>query len=279
MARLSAIYIYPVKSLSGIQLTESEVTETGFQYDRQWMLVDKNNQFLSQRRLPKMALIKTKIHEQMLIISAPNKPDLKLPLTPETHNSISINIWGEDCTAETISIEADQWFSDFLKQPCQLVYQANNHIRQVDQNFSSPTDRTSFSDGFPFLIISAASLRLLNEQMNLNLSMERFRPNIVLEGCTSYEEDTWRKISIGAINFRLPKPCSRCSIPQIDPKTAISDKEPLRTLSKNRQWNNKVFFGQNALHDATGTLKVGDSVSVCELGSTNPPLSNVKHIS
>jgi len=272
MSKISAIYIYPVKSLSGIQLTESKIIETGFKYDRQWMLVDQNKQFLSQRRLPKMALIKTKINKQSLIISAPNKSDLVLSLTPKTQHSIHINIWGEDCAAETISQQANQWFSDFLDQPCQLVYQAKNSIRQVDQNFSSPDDRAAFSDGFPFLITSEASLALLNKQMGLNLSMERFRPNIVISDCTSYEEDTWRKIRIGSIDFRLPKPCSRCSVPQIDPATAISDKEPLRTLSQTRKWNNKVFFGQNALHDSTGLLRVGETINIIESGLANPPL-------
>jgi uncharacterized protein YcbX len=271
MAKLSAIYIYPVKSLSGIQLTESEVTQIGFKYDRKWMLVDANNRFLSQRRLPKMALIKTKIQQQKLIISAANKADLTLDLIPKTSHSININIWDEDCPAETISELANQWFSDFLEQPCQLVYQADNSIRQVDQKFSSPNDRTAFSDGFPFLITSEASLSLLNSQMGLKLPMQRFRPNIVITDCTSYEEDTWRKINIGSINFKLPKPCSRCSVPQIDPKTAISDKQPLRTLSQTRKWNNKVFFGQNALHDSIGILRVGDTVQVIETGDPQPP--------
>lgn len=274
MAKLSAIYIYPVKSLSGIQLTESEVTETGFKYDRKWMLVDDNKKFLSQRRLPKMALIKTKIHEQKLIISAPNKSDLILDLIPKTSHTININIWGEAHPAESISTLANQWFSDFLEQPCKLVYQADKSIRQVDQNFSSPTDRTAFSDGYPFLIISEASLILLNEQMQLNLSMQRFRPNIVLSGSSSYEEDTWRQIKIGTINFRLPKPCSRCSVPQINPKTAMNDKEPLRTLSQTRKWNNKVYFGQNALHDTTGFLKIGDTIHTIETGPPQPPLVN-----
>jgi len=269
---VSAIYIYPVKSLAGIQLTESEISETGFKYDRQWMLVDENNIFLSQRRLAKMALIKTRIQDQQLIVSAPDQTDLSLSLSPLSLNSININIWDEDCLAETISEQANQWFSDFLELPCRLVYQNENSVRQVDPNFSSSKDRTAFSDGFPFLITSEASLALLNQQMGLTLSMQRFRPNIVITDCVSYAEDTWRKIQIGAIDFRLPKACSRCAIPQIDPTTAKSTHEPLLTLSKTRKWDHKVFFGQNALHDDLGLLKVGDSIIIKETGLAQPPL-------
>jgi uncharacterized protein YcbX len=272
MAKLGAIYIYPVKSLSGIQLTKSEITATGFKYDRKWMLVDDKKYFLSQRRLPKMALIKTEIYQQKLIISAPNKPNLILDLIPKFSHAININIWNENCLAEPIGKLANLWFSDFLEQPCQLVFQTDNSIRYVDQKFSFPNDRTSFSDGFPFLITSEASLGLLNEQMGDKLSMQRFRPNIVITDCTSYEEDTWRKIKIGTIEFRLPKPCSRCSVPQISPHTAIRDKEPLLTLSKTRKWNNKIFFGQNALHNSLGFLRVGDTINILETGATNPPL-------
>ncbi len=272
MAVVSAIYIYPVKSLAGIQLTESEISETGFKYDRQWMLVDENNHFLSQRRLAKMALIKTRIQDQQLIVSAADQTDLSLSLSPLSLNSININIWDEDCLAETISEQANQWFSDFLELPCRLVYHNENSVRQVDPNFSSAKDRTAFSDGFPFLITSEASLALLNQQMGLTLSMQRFRPNIVITDCVSYAEDTWRKIQIGTIDFRLPKACSRCAIPQIDPTTAKSSNEPLLTLSKTRKWDHKVFFGQNALHDDLGLLKVGDSIIIKETGLAQPPL-------
>jgi len=272
MATISAIYIYPVKSLAGIQLTESEITKTGFKYDRQWMLVDENNHFLSQRRLAKMALIKTRIQDQQLIISAADQTDLSLSLSPLSLNSVNINIWDETCVAESISESANQWFSEFLEQPCQLVYQNENSVRQVDPNFSLPKDRTSFNDGFPFLITTEASLALLNQQMGLTLSMDRFRPNIVITDCVSYEEDTWRKIQIGTIDFRLPKACARCAIPQIDPISAKIANEPLHTLSKTRKWNNKVFFGQNALHNDLGLLKVGDSVIIKETGIAQPPL-------
>lgn len=273
MPRLSTIFIYPIKSVTGIQVNAWDVTETGLKYDRQWMLIDDQQQFLSQRHAPKMALIKTQIKDQQLIVSAPKQEDLILSLEPaQTTETVIATIWHDQCPAQLISPEADQWFSDCLRMPCRLVYQATNSIRTVDQNYALANDQTSFSDGFPFLITSEASLALLNQQMSLNLTMQRFRPNLVITDCASYAEDTWRKISIGQINFRLPKPCSRCSVPQIDPETAKSDKEPLRTLSRTRKWQNQVYFGQNALHDNHGILRANDTLIIHEIGSSQPPL-------
>lgn len=273
MPRLNAIFIYPIKSVSGIQVNAWDVTETGLKYDRQWMLINDKQQFLSQRHAPKMALIKTQINNQQLIVSAPEQEDLILFLEPaQSSSTVLATVWHDQCSAQLISAEADQWFSDYLQMPCRLVYQAKNSIRSVDKNYALASDQTSFSDGFPFLITSEASLALLNQQMNLNLSMQRFRPNLVISGCASYAEDTWRKISIGHINFRLPKPCARCSIPQINPETAISDKEPLRTLSRTRKWHNQVYFGQNALHDQQGILHVNDTLIIHKAGSSQPPL-------
>lgn len=273
MPSLSQIFIYPIKSLAGIQVDQWPVTPTGLKYDRKWMLVDKQQQFLSQRRLPKMALLKTQMIDQQLIVSAPNQADLVLRLEPPTTNDTQeVTAWGDKCQALEVSQQANQWFSDFLATPCTLVYQPDENIRTVDQKYALANDQTSFSDGFPFLIISAASLALLNQQMGLSLSIRCFRPNLVISDCSAYAEDSWRKISIGEIAFRLPKPCSRCSVPQIDPDTALTGKEPLRTLARTRKWNNKVFFGQNALHDSLGILRIGDNVMINEIGPAQPPL-------
>jgi uncharacterized protein len=159
-----------------------------------------------------------------------------------------------------------------LKTNCRLVYQPDDLIRAVDPDYALPADKVSFADGFPFLILSNASLIALNQAMQLNFSIERFRPNLVISGCDSYAEDSWRKISIGAVDFRLPKPCSRCSVPAIDPQTAKGGKEPLTTLNRLRKWQNKIYFGQNALHDNCGVLTVGDAVTIKQTGEPQPPL-------
>ena len=269
---LSAITLYPVKSLAGISVTHWPVTKTGLLYDRKWMLIDEAAQFLSQRKLPKMALIKTALTETHLILSAPDMENLSLTLTPTGGAIISSTIWHDQCDARSVSREADQWLSQFLKQDCRLVYQPDEMIRQVDPHYANHNDTVAFADGFPFLIISENSLASLNQAMQLNLPMTRFRPNLVISGCPGYAEDSWREISIGAIDFRLTKPCSRCSVPAIDPETAQTGKEPLTTLSRIRKWENKIYFGQNALHNQSGTLSVGDTVQVKVTGTKQPPI-------
>lgn len=272
MPILSQIYIYPVKSLAGIQVSQWPVDKTGLRYDRKWMLVDEHRQFLSQRRLPRMALIKPRIEEDRLILSAPGQDDITLPLHSVEGDDLDVEIWDDHCTAKTTNSQADDWFSLFLNSPCRLVYHPDDRIRKVDPDYSTDNDQTAFSDGFPFLIVSEASLQALNQAMNLDLPMIRFRPNLVISGCDSYAEDSWRRLTINNISFRLPKPCSRCSVPAIDPETALSAKEPLATLSRLRRWQNKVYFGQNALHDGTGSLSVGNVIEINQAGETLPPL-------
>jgi uncharacterized protein YcbX len=138
-------------------------------------------------------------------------------------------------------------------------------VRRLDLDYARPQDQTGFADGFPFLLISEASLADLNRRIGRTLPMQRFRPNLVVRGCAPYAEDHWRRIRIGGVGFRLVKPCSRCIIPSIDPATGERDgSEPLATLSRYRQTGNKVYFGQNLIHDGPGRLAVGDRVVVLE---------------
>lgn len=271
-ATLSEIYIYPVKSLGGIKVTKWPVNDKGLLHDRKWMLIDSNNQFLSQRKLPKMALIKTQITNDELILSNPHAENISLPLFPTTGNDIETTIWKDQCPAKTTTKIADQWLSDFLGIECKLVYQTDDTVRSVDPDYAKSSDKVNFSDGFPFLIVSSASFQALNQEMKLQLPIQRFRPNLVISNCESYAEDSWREISINEIRFRLPKPCSRCPVPTINIKTAERGKEPLKTLNRIRRWNNRVFFGQNALHDNSGELSVGAKVKIELTGSKQPPL-------
>ncbi|MGR8980369.1 MAG: MOSC domain-containing protein [Gammaproteobacteria bacterium] len=272
--RLSAIYVYPVKSLAGISVPCWPVTGTGLKYDRKWMLVDESGRFLSQRKLARMALIKTSLTADNLILSAPRMEDIRLSLEPAGEESILTEIWNDRCRALHVSKEADQWLSGFLSRTCRLVYQADDGQRPVDPRYGKATDRVAYSDGFPFLIVSENSLADLNDRMGCHLPMSRFRPNLVISVCSAYAEDAWREIGIGSINFRLPKPCSRCLVPTIDQETGQAGKEPLMTLNRSRKWGNKVYFGQNALHDQCGELAVGDEVFIRRTGPRQPPLED-----
>lgn len=266
MAFLSEIYLYPVKSLGGFQVQSWPLVKTGLRYDRQWMLVDENGLFLSQRRLPKMALIATQIKDQQLWLSAAGQSPIAVGLDQTNGEDIPVQVWEDDCLAVGVSEQVDQWLSEFLQHRCRLVYFPEHRVRQVDQNYAITSDQTAFSDGFPLLIVSKASLTAFNQAANLNISMQRFRPNLVIDDCAAYAEDSWRQISLGEIGLRLPKPCSRCAVPGINPDTAIAEKAVLASLAQLRQSQNKIYFGQNALHNQPGILTVGDKLTVHQSG-------------
>ena len=259
---ISSITVYPIKSCKGISLQSSVVEERGLQFDRRWMLVDENNSFLSQRAFPKMSLIETAIEKEFLLICAPTMSELRVPIISESRKVLSTIIWDDIVQAISVSKEADEWFSEFLQTQCKLVYQPDESIRTVDKKYAKNNEQTSFADAFPFLVISDASLDALNEKLLSPVLMNRFRPNITISGSEPFAEDAWKKIHVNGITFSLVKPCARCVVTTVEQSTGITGKEPLRTLSEFRTFNNKVLFGQNAVADRTGNISVNDSISI-----------------
>ncbi|WP_457667377.1 MOSC domain-containing protein [Thiolapillus sp.] len=260
---LSGLYRYPIKSLRGEALDTMEVGPRGPVHDRHWMVVTPEGRFLTQRELPRMALVRPRIMETGLLLHAPGMFDLEVPA--DSDEVMEVQVWRDACVARVMNAAADQWLSDFLGVACRLVYLPQEQRRQVDQDYARSEDQVGFADGFPFLLISRASLDDLNRRMGLELPMERFRPNLVVEGCDAYAEDSWKRIRIGDIDFRVVKPCSRCVIPTVNPETGEREgNEPLKTLMSYRKEGNNVYFGQNLLHDAQGTLKNGMAVEILE---------------
>jgi len=240
------------------------------------MVVDAGGRFMSQRTHPQMALIHTALSDESLLIQAANYSVLQVPLAvANSPPRIPVTIWRDHCFAHAVSDEADAWFSELLGGACRLVRQAASEPRVVDRRFAGAQDQTSFSDGFPFLLINETSVAALSLAAGQTLSVERFRANLLIRGAEAYAEDSWRHIQIGEVGFRLPKPCSRCVVPTIDPATGIKGSEPLRTLKNLRAWQGQVYFGQNALHDRTGTLRVGDPVAILQSGAPQPPFSQI----
>ena len=272
MPVLSQIIVYPVKSLAGISVTQWPLVKTGLLYDRCWMLVDAQGEFLSQRRLPRMALIKTQIIDNQLWLNAEGHQAISLSLSPATGELISIKVWEYQGQGQTVSDALDHWFSLVLEHPCRLVYHPENQIRPVDPDYAFNTDQTAYSDGFPLLLASEASLADLNHKSGLSLDMRRFRTNLVATHCKAFAEDRWRKIRINNVSFRLPKPCSRCAIPGIDPDHGEPQKAVLSALADWRKYNNKVYFGQNLIHDSTGILNLGDEIEILSQGEPQPPI-------
>jgi uncharacterized protein len=260
--RLSGLYVYPIKSCGGIAAEEWDVDERGLRHDRRWMLVDEANQFISQRELPRMALIGVRIDPDGLVVSAPDMLSLQVPFLPPEGHLLRAQVW--DDVVETLPVGggADRWFERFLGVKCKLVYLPEESVRPVDRDYGRAGDQVGLADGFPFLLISEGSLAELNARLEQPLPMDRFRPNLVVGGCDPYAEDGWRVVRIGSITLRVAKPCARCAITTVDQRTATRGKEPLRTLATFRRSGTKVLFGQNLVHDGTGVLRAGDPVEV-----------------
>jgi hypothetical protein len=182
--------------------------------------------------------------------------------TLQRGDRIPVQIWNDICDAISLRDEVNQWFSQFLDTCCQLVYMPENSLRLVDPHYATHNELVSFADGFPFLLISEASLQDLNERLDEPVPMNRFRPNLVVSGCEAFAEDAWRQIRIGSIPFQVAKPCSRCVITMVDQTQGIRGKEPLQTLAQYRRWDGQIWFGQNLIQEKLGMLQVGDSVEI-----------------
>ncbi len=257
---VASLHVYPVKSLRGLAVDAAAVTDLGLALDRRWMLVDETGKFMSQRAHPRMALISTHLSDEYLTVAAPDMPDLRLPLRQEHENLIDVNVWGDTNKGALVGEEADLWFGKFLKLRCRLVRKPDDDPRPVDSHYARNGDQVGFADGFAFLLISEASLEDLNGRLDDPLPMNRFRPNFVVGGCEPYAEDGWGHLRIGDVSFRVAEACPRCAITTVDQRTGIRGKEPLRTLATYRKFDGEVFFGRNLIHDALGTVRVGDPV-------------------
>ncbi len=262
--QLSQLVIYPVKSMRGIERSSAALDDLGLAWDRRWMVVDAEGRFLTGRQQPRLLLIQPELTEDgRLTLRFPD--GRRLPVAPATPAAprLTVQVWRDTLAAPAVDPAADAALSEFLGQPCRLVFFEESMVRPVDPDYARPGDRTGFADGFPLLLISEGSLADLNTRLPSPLPMRRFRPNLVVSGCAPYAEDEWREIRIGDIPFELVKPCSRCIMTTTDPDTgARAGQEPLRTLATYRRRGNKVYFGQNVVHRGRGLLRVGDAVTV-----------------
>lgn len=260
LPRLSGIHVYPIKSCAGTSVSSSDADSLGLVHDRRWMLVDEADVFLSQRELPKMSLIKPEINEDRLRVNAPDMTTLEVPFEPRNDSRTLARVFGDLVEVVAAEDEANRWFSEFLGIHCRLVRMPESSIRRVDPDYARPEDLVALADGFPFLLISEASLEELNSRLEEPLPMNRFRPNLVVRGIEPFIEDGWKNIRIGEMAFRVAKPCARCAITTVEQTTGEKGKEPLTTLATFRKINGKVMFGQNLIHETPGSLHVGDGV-------------------
>lgn len=266
MPEVSQIFVYPIKSLSGVSLQSVAITDRGFEYDRRWMLIDAQHRFLTQREIAAMALLQVVIKADGLLVYHKLQPEdyIELPFVHCIDQRIETNIWGVPCNPLLVGPQVDAWFSRMLGIECRLVYMDDDTQVMIDERYNNNGYLTSFSDGFPVLMISEASMADLNSRMENTLNIIRFRPNLVIKNTAPFEEDTMQAFAINEIDFFAVKPSARCVITTIDPNTGEKGREPLKTLSTYRSRNNKIYFGQNVIAGKCGYIKVGDEIVVNE---------------
>jgi uncharacterized protein len=274
MLRVTALYRYPVKSCRGIAVPSAEVAARGFAEDRRFLVVDADGKFLTQRVLPRMALIDTALAAGDLVLSSAGHGAVRVPLHgPAPHPATrAVIIWKDTVLAEDCGDGPAAWLSDFLGLACRLVRAGDAYSRPVLAHKLPPALRpdppaaheVSFADGFPFLVISEESLADLNGRLDAPVPMNRFRPSVVVAGGAPYAEDTWGRFRIGDVVFHGATRCGRCIVTTTDQITAERGKEPLLTLSGyRRDADGSVMFGRNVVNETkSGRVAIGDRVEL-----------------
>ncbi len=266
MPRLSQLYIFPIKSCAGIEQREVALDRFGPVGDRRWMLVDRAGKFITQRQhailarlrvTPTVAGLELEFMSNSIAVARPDSPQRKL-----------VTVWTDAVPAVDAGDAVATWLQARLGLYMRLVYMPDDAQRLVDGSFAGGGETVSFADGFPLLLISQAALDLLNSKLGTPVPMNRFRPNLVVDGCEAHAEDDWKRIRIGDMEFDVAKPCSRCVIPSIDQVSGKRDSEILQVLADYRRFEDpqggprQVFFGQNLLYRVTGRLSVGDELTI-----------------
>jgi len=278
MATLTELNLYPIKSCAGIALREAVLTTAGLMvdqiYDREWMVVDADGHFLSQRQFPRMALIVPRIKGDTLELRAPGMLPLEIPLGlphPDEETTCEVEIWGDKVRAYDCDEMTATWFSNAVGTPCRLARFHPDAKREASATWTGGAEApTLFADGFPVLVASTASLADLNEKLQAAgrdaLPMNRFRPNLVIDGIGAFEEDYAAAIRFGAVALKPVKPCSRCTIPAVDQRTGEPGPDPLdilRTYRADPKVDGGITFGMNAIViGGQQVLRVGQEVDV-----------------
>jgi hypothetical protein len=270
MAVLSGMYTYPIKSCAALRHESAALDSFGLPYDRRWMIINPDGMFQTQRELPALALIQPAVEADALTLSAPGLPTMRAPLHYAGQVSRQVEVWGDVCEAWDEGDALAEWLSDYLGTATRLVRMTDDFVRPVDPDYAPQPARTAFSDGFPLLLVSEASLDDLNSRLiergKQPIPMSRFRPNLVVSESMAYAEDDWKTLTISGVTLDVVKPCARCATTTVDQATGTvpDHAEPLATLNTYRKINGKVYFAQNVIHRTLGTLRVGDRVHVGE---------------
>ncbi len=256
--RVESITIYPVKSCRGVSLDSAEIVTRGLMDDRRFMLVDESGRFITQREEHSLTRIDVSLSQRGFRLQAPGQVELEIPKSLQRGDSIEVEVWRSRVNA-LVEPEGSRWFGSYLGRDVRLVHFPDRTQRIVEDEDDS---FVAFQDAYPFLVISRSSLEDLNRRLPRALEMERFRPNLVLTGVPPYAEDSLQRFQIGSVRFRMTRPCVRCVVTTLDPRTGEAGKEPLATLAGYHTFDDKVSFGVNAVHETLGILGVGDPLTL-----------------
>jgi uncharacterized protein len=266
LATIAALFVYPVKSTRGIEKARVRICSTGFEWDRQWMLVDGKGTFLSQRTHPQLARIVPEVTATALVLNAPGLPPLSVPLSDDGER-LPVRVHRDPCVGVDQGVEAGEWASRAVGDAVRLVRVPPHTERRANPQFAGTVPAPmGFADGFPVLVCNEASLDALNERMPRAIPMERFRPNIILRGVPAWAEDRIDALEVDGLSLRLVKPCVRCTIPSVDQQTGLPSTDPGPVLRKFRFSKELlgVTFGENAViaAGAGGEIERGASCRV-----------------
>ena len=251
--KLTAIYLYPVKSLPGLSVQRARVGSRGLEHDRRWMVVAEDGGFVTQRTDAGLANVTVEAEDAGWRLGG----EVRLPRKLDEGPRRQVRVWDSDVQAIAWH-EADELLSNAAGKSVSLVYMPDDAERVVRR---APEVSVGFADAYPFLIIGEASLQALNERLGAPVDMRRFRPNLVFSGGAAHVEDSFESIHVGAIPMRGIKRCERCSMVGVDPETARRGAEPMRTLATYRRDEGKVWFGMNLVHEAGGEVRLGDPIT------------------
>lgn len=263
--KITALFVYPMKSARAIRLEEASLDPRGVAGDRRWCLLGEDGKVLTQRDCPALATVDVRPAERGIEIRAPGSGSLAVDRPGPASELLAVDVWRDRTRGLAAGAEADAWLANLLGRPCRLLYMNETIERQVSLDYGRRGDRVSFADGYPLLLTSEASLGELNRRLDVDVPMDRFRPNIVIDGVEPFAEDAWARIRVGDTAFRVVKSCARCVVTTTDQRTGERGPEPLRTLASFRKAGSKVLFGENLIHDGPGPVRTGDRVEVLEL--------------
>jgi uncharacterized protein YcbX len=270
--QLADIRTYPVKALGGGSHDRADVEPWGLRGDRCWMVADASGQFLTQRQHPRMAALQAENIPTGLTLTDAAGDHIAVATPGERAETLTVTVWRDSVPARLAGAHTHAWLSDRLGIACRLVHLDDKTARKINPAYAADDAPVSFADGFPVLLATTASLADLNARLAHPIPITRFRPNLVIEGCAPWEEDTWRRIRIGDALFHVAKPCERCIVTTIDPVTGErpDKREPLLTLARfRRDAGGGVMFGQNLIPQQLGRIRAGDTVEVLEKGPPN----------